>query len=393
MPGPDDSRQVVRTMPRYIAIDGLRAWLAWIVVATHIVQQALPDAGGADWVRMDLGGEAVSTFIIISGFVISHLLIERPTRYLPYIVPRFMRLFPAFSVCCLIGGLAYAASARWSDPTWFEMNHAALFDETVEYLPQHIIAHLTMLHGVLPNTVLPLSEYVFSPPGWSVSLEWQFYLVAPLVIRMCRHRRGATILVVAVALLSLWYHEALKPLWDRPSMLAGSAKFFLIGIASRFAAPALAGSVSYIAAVGLGLGFSLLWIGSPAIALWIVVYSFMMRHETPSGATDRIYTGVMRAALESRAAQFLADRSYSTYLLHWSVIMVIGLFATRWGVDASWSLLAWMTAAIPLTLVLQEPIYRYVELPGRSLGRKWARRLGGAPVKEIPKKIITAQST
>jgi peptidoglycan/LPS O-acetylase OafA/YrhL len=44
------------------------------------------------------------------------------------------------------------------------------------------LAHLFMMHGAVPNDVLPHSEYAFNMPAWSISLEWQFYLVAPLFI-------------------------------------------------------------------------------------------------------------------------------------------------------------------------------------------------------------------
>jgi hypothetical protein len=29
----------------------------------------------------------------------------------------------------------------------------------------HALLHLTMLHGIVPNTVLPFSDYAFTPPG------------------------------------------------------------------------------------------------------------------------------------------------------------------------------------------------------------------------------------
>lgn len=50
------------------------------------------------------------------------------------------------------------------------------------HLPMHALAHLFMMHGAVPNDVLPHSEYAFNMPAWSISLEWQFYLVAPLFI-------------------------------------------------------------------------------------------------------------------------------------------------------------------------------------------------------------------
>ncbi|RYF12287.1 MAG: acyltransferase, partial [Oxalobacteraceae bacterium] len=134
-------------MPRFIAIDGLRAWMAWVVVITHIIQQSSSAGGGEAWIKLDIGGEAVNVFIIISGFVITHLLVERPGPYFSYIIPRFMRLFPAFFVACIVGGLVYTVGNRWAAPAWFEPLHGSDYRSLVSYFPIHVVAHITMLHG------------------------------------------------------------------------------------------------------------------------------------------------------------------------------------------------------------------------------------------------------
>jgi peptidoglycan/LPS O-acetylase OafA/YrhL len=38
-----------------------------------------------------------------------------------------------------------------------------------------------MLHGAVPDVLVRNAPSAFLIPAWSVSLEWQFYLVAPLV--------------------------------------------------------------------------------------------------------------------------------------------------------------------------------------------------------------------
>lgn len=49
-----------------------------------------------------MGGVAVFVFIILSGFVITHLLFTKRERYLSYLVRRAFRLFPAYLVCLAI---------------------------------------------------------------------------------------------------------------------------------------------------------------------------------------------------------------------------------------------------------------------------------------------------
>jgi peptidoglycan/LPS O-acetylase OafA/YrhL len=376
-------------LPRYIAIDGLRAWMAWVVVISHVAQQGLTAAGLGPLLLLDPGGQAVDVFIIISGFVITHLLIERPGPYISYIIPRFMRLFPAFLVCCALGQITYMIAARIGTPAWFEPLHGSGYRALLDHYPSHVLAHLTMLHGALPNNILPQSQYAFLPPGWSVSLEWQFYLIAPAIIWLAQSRNRAILLVIAVIVCGVCYHEALKPLWERPSFIAAAAKMFLIGIGCRFAAPALAGTVNYVAAIGIGIGFTVLWIGSASVAVWLVIYAFILRSDAPRSGVDAAYERTAKALLESAPAQFLAERSYSTYLLHWPILTMIGAVATSRGVLPGWHLVGLMLLAVPLTLLLQEPLYRYVEVPGRAIGKRLTVRYGTRPTVEKTAEFFT----
>jgi peptidoglycan/LPS O-acetylase OafA/YrhL len=367
---------VQNTTRRFIAIDGLRAWMAWLVVGSHVVQQSGLRDGGSIWHKcFEAGNLGVQTFIIISGFVITHLLIERPQGYMVYLIPRFMRLFPAFVLSCVIGGVAYAVAARWGDPGWFSEIHGELYASQVRYLTMHLLAHLTMLHGAIPNTILPLSEYAFLPPAWSVSLEWQFYLIAPAVVWCCRRGDRAAYLVIAISLCAALYSHRLGMLWRQPGVLIGAGFYFLIGISCRLWISQLAGKVKYPAAVGLGIGFVLLHFNCPSLAVWLVVYSFMLKSPSIDAGLDRAYIGLVSSLLESRFTQVLAERSYSTYLLHWSVIMLIGTVAVRMGIPVGPKLALTMLLVFPITVAIQEPVYRYVEIPGRRLGKRWSQLL------------------
>ena len=55
-------------MPRFTAIEGLRAWLAWAVVAWHVVQfTGLARADGPMTWFPAIGDSAVMVFVAISG--------------------------------------------------------------------------------------------------------------------------------------------------------------------------------------------------------------------------------------------------------------------------------------------------------------------------------------
>ena len=45
----------------------------------------------------------------------------------------------------------------------------------------HLLAHILLLQGVLPQGLLPYAYVTLLGPAWSLSTEWQFYLLIGLI--------------------------------------------------------------------------------------------------------------------------------------------------------------------------------------------------------------------
>ena len=104
-----ESRQTDARFPsegRFLAIEGARAVLAWSVVLWHIAGFAKVNVYtccGPYFPGFLLNGTlAVYVFMMISGFVITHLVLKSDENYLPYIIRRFFRLWPAHAVCFVL---------------------------------------------------------------------------------------------------------------------------------------------------------------------------------------------------------------------------------------------------------------------------------------------------
>ena len=80
--------------------------LAWAVVFSHLVYFSDIYTHGFGALISHLGRPAVLIFVIVSGFVITHAIIERPEPYRSYLTRRFMRIFPLFAVTSAIGYFA-----------------------------------------------------------------------------------------------------------------------------------------------------------------------------------------------------------------------------------------------------------------------------------------------
>ncbi len=368
-------------MHRFSGFDGLRGWLAWAVVACHIAFfTGLIERFPRLHVLQRMGDEAVCVFIILSGFVITHLLIEKAEPYGRYIQRRFLRIFPIYLVALL---LAVGATYLNFD-TFLSTPPASVFPmpEMARLAAQrsalegngfvtNLLLHLSMLHGAVSSGVVFESQYAFLRPAWSLSLEWQFYLVAPLVVWAARRKAASILLaVVAVAL----YHAYLRGqlgMFRLPSFLPGAVLFFAIGIVSCLFVHRSRVHGSWWALAILVAAYLRWPPQSPwPLVAWTVFLGATLLKERP-GRLFEVVRAVYDRAFASRTARHLGLPSYSTYLLHLPILQVLQYVAVRQlqlgAIDASYLAI---TGTLSLTYLLSQAAYRWIELPFIALGRR-----------------------
>ncbi|MDR2983390.1 MAG: acyltransferase [Nocardiopsaceae bacterium] len=238
------------------------------------------------------------------------------------------------------------------------------------HLGQHLLAHFTMLHGMIPNRWLPYSEYAFNSPAWSISLEWQFYLVAPLVVMIMRER---LLLLIGLAALLTAADAALKmfgPFTEQPAMLPMAVAYFGAGIASRIVFDRIQHLRWLVIALMLAIVFSPMKQFWPFL-VWLIVLSGL---SLGTFADLNFVETAYRRILENRVVLYLGSRSYSIYLCHYPVLSVTAwLWFHHAGAPANMVRLAILTP--PLIMLAAEMTYRTIELPGMALGRRVAALL------------------
>lgn len=356
-------------MERFDRIEGLRAPLAWWVFVAHAMQWAAIDPASLPaFVRpLYLGIVPVYGFMMISGFVITHLITKRRERYLPYIVRRYLRLAPLMALTIPLAAL----TDLFAGPQSFWPS---------DYLWLRVLLQLSLFHGVLPDSVLPGSSMMFANPGWSVSLEWQFYLLAPLLVAAI-HKGGwrlvapLGLLVLAVSMgLADNARQAMLPgatlAYAKPSMLLCAIVYFLIGIGLHMlfmqTGPVRRHGALFVLLICLALFFeprdggTMLWQVAPMGALIAFVIFW-----------DK---SLVAKVLASPIPKWLGRVSYSTYLLHFFVLA----FATSIlrphigdGMALFWAILA---VSAPLTVLASAIGYYGVEAPFMRLGARLTSR-------------------
>ncbi|MFT3817061.1 MAG: acyltransferase [Rubrivivax sp.] len=366
----------------FVPIEGLRGFLALWVALGHGLQSAGHLLLPGPLNLLLRGEEAVNVFVIISGFVITHLLQVGREAYGPYLLRRFCRLYPLFVVACVAGYLAMALwpalvlAVPWRDqPGWpgYAGGVLEIVSQSRENLWPHALLHATMLHGLVPMEWLPVASKTLLPATWSISLEWQFYLVAPLVLLSLRRPLGTLCCVLAVCGLTWLYRHGALGSYAGASALFMSAGYFAVGMASRLGFAGLQRLVQQgvgagpLALIAVLLLYTLVP-GHLALVLWL---PFLCLLAAPQ---DNRAFRAAHGLLTAPAVLRLGLLSYSVYLLHRPVQVLLGWLLLQWQAQPSQAaMLAVQVLAIGLTVAVSALTWRWIEVPGQALGRRLAR--------------------
>jgi peptidoglycan/LPS O-acetylase OafA/YrhL len=245
-----------------------------------------------------------------------------------------------------------------------------------------------MLHGVVPNEALHHSAEAILPPAWSISVEWQFYLLAPLLFAFATRPNWKATLVMALLIALRVLHDAgrlgmLFPglpralTFDMNAFLPLKLEFFAVGAASYALWRWLTRRASlrvpswvYVALL-LAVLASGLW--SPALALWMMAFALIVRSNF--GTHSRI-AHASAGLLNRPMAQFLGRISYSVYLLHLPVIVLVR-YLSRADSPGSASIqfqIVLVIASLGLTILGAWLLHVTVEKPMIQLGKRLTHR-------------------
>lgn len=374
---------------RIALLEGARGFLAaWVMVGHFIYFVAARDHATNPLVKILIaiftsGNVAVALFMVLSGFVISHLILTRREPYYPYLARRFLRLFPAY-FCCLLLGLITTFLASpvlsalpWSSNEWV-MHQAQLAITHREYAIGHFITHLSMLHGLVPSFVLPDSTGALLGVGWSISTEWQFYIVAPLAIALTRTIVGWRVLAttVVICLLAFTKIGIAQPLRNEmAAMLGFHTQYFFIGGVSYWVWMRIGSwldglrrddTCGFVSVAGVAA--AILMFLDRGLALWCLLFACMAQLRA---APDSFEAKVVSAVGLSRFSFYLGKISYSLYLVHWPIgILTLRLLFPFLSLPYAIIAGLYIISASALSIVAAHLLYRFVEAPAIRWGKK-----------------------
>lgn len=326
-------------------INGLRAIAVVAVVLYHF---GIPGFAG--------GFVGVDVFFVISGFLMTGIIIrglERETfSLLDFYLARARRIVPALLVLCasllLIG--------------WF-----FLPSQDYKLLSGHVATALTFISNIKfwreAGYFDEASHDKWLLHTWSLSVEWQFYVLLPIGCMMLWRMAGKrfmlwTLLLIGLGSLLLALYASKS--WPVPT-------FFLLP--TRMWEMLAGGLVWWITRsnrLNIKLSSLMEGVGLLLILLAVVVFDSSMPWPGPAAIVPVLGAMLVLGAQRqdsfwtaNRISSSLGASSYSIYLWHWPLVVALNFAGEQ-------NNLVWIVASLILTVVLGELSLRLVENPARK---------------------------
>jgi peptidoglycan/LPS O-acetylase OafA/YrhL len=359
-------------------IDGLRFFAIAIVVLGHLFQrgvrffpsfQAVAD-GGAIGGIFHLGpGLGVYLFFAVSGFIIASQARKAKTSPLSaaflksYFGRRVLRIEPPYVILLIVSWLLL-------NVTGYQPERTQQFFAEPHSLNLSLLGGLFYAHDLVWGTFPRLF-----PPGWSLEVEVQFYIMAPTLFWIwfrLGHMRTRILLAAGVllagSLLAIFVPRQIGPFFTYYSILSYFPLFWL-GIL-------LADLRTWLTESVVGLSPALL----TAIG-WLGLLDFVCLPEAP----DTLIPGLMfwGAAIAAIAAMFISafapqsgfrrfcalpwisligGACYSIYLVHLQVLQFLSTLAAKLAPGLSFDgVLALMVLLVGVVLVVGLTFYVFIE--------------------------------
>ena len=295
----------------------------------------------------------VPVFFFMSGYLICTSYRRMRERGLvPFFTNRFLRIYPALWVCVAVSTLAVAL-------TGFYASQVVAPHRFVLWL----LGQATFFQFYNPDFMRPFGVGVLNGALWTITVELQFYMLAPLLFHLLERRRALLLILFGLSMATNLYlgHT------DRSALSMKLLQVSFVPWVYMF-------MVGFVAAF-----FDRVADSVKRIPFWILVPPFLLSmfvvgtyEANASNRINPLSFAILSAVLLRlsttrlpvlRSAQrFVAnsDFSYGVYLYHMPVInMLIFLGWTSSGIGGGLAFTATMVAAALSWYLVERPSLRY----------------------------------
>ena len=374
-------RRITSSGDYFGEIDGVRFVAIMMVMVKHLHQRVIrqtelsyPGVNGSALDNfLQVGDRGVDMFFALSGFILFRIL-TRPLAQgqkpdlKKYFLRRLTRLEPPYIIISTIICLALVTGIFHGNGKFFGKGGIPLWES--------YLATITYTHGLIFG--VPPS---INPPGWSLEIEVQFYIIAPLLAllayRLCSPAlRLAGILVIIVGMgfadnfatqhHALDYpHYTLSLLFRLPEFLVG---FFILELQKLTPGKTgglwtdLAGLAGLIGLFEINRDFVL------PMTTWECFFMGLFLYGALAG-------GSLSCILRTGWITAIGGMCYTLYLIHLPVLQVATILTSKVGVGLPYPVFVVLQAvlAFPITIGVGVTFYLLLEQP--CMDPRWPNKL------------------
>ena len=299
------------------AIDGLRALAIVAVVIYHINKKLLPG-----------GYLGVDMFFVISGFLITRIIVtsacsEAGFSFVAFYERRVRRILPAAVVLVVVFAAVAQMAEGWSSARF-------IYSQITPVLLSYSNIENAKHAGDYFSTDSEAYHFLHT---WSLSIEEQFYLILPAVLVVLKilfgYRRLFAMLLITFLLsaFSFGYYRIDDPIYGFYNLFNRSWELLLGSLASIWLMdrrPIPTRGISTLQWLALGLIVSSLFIDASRHPKQQVLIAMGVCGASGILLASFASNGLMvNAGLEWKPILWIGRVSYSAYLWHWPLIVLV----------------------------------------------------------------------
>ncbi|WP_164662033.1 acyltransferase [Tropicibacter sp. Alg240-R139] len=307
-------------------LDLMRALAAQMVLLGHIFGIL-----GSSAALRDIAAVPVVVFFVLSGYLITHSaenLRHRGAGFRAFFISRFSRIFPPYLLCLCLIALVDVTIVRTGVFGAYEFAPQVTLKE---FLGNIFMLQVRPVVGSVGRALLwEVNQFGSARPFWTISFEWWLYMSFGIVF-FFRHQLGRPWILLALGICGavpalnilsenefssgltwVWLAGAglyyLNRRWN-PGWMSARTLLIMAGMFAMYVLVDYAANIKKFSMVDVyDLSFMVLLVLPVAL---MIIYSQWF----PGRAR--------RWVVAPRVVSFLASYSYSLYLIHFTVIVVV----------------------------------------------------------------------
>lgn len=357
-------------------IDALRGYAILMVIATHVAIGA-PMLSGIVRALVDQGQRGVQLFFVVSAFTLITSWRHRHDGALRFYIRRFFRIAPMFWFAILF----FMFFSGWAPKYWAPEG----------VTPSQVFLTAIFMHGWHPASFNSVVE-----GGWSIAVEFTFYLIFPILMLQIRNAKQAVLALVIFYVLSLvcmhyfyLYRTLIWPdvtqdylTWNLLNLwIINQMPVFIVGLLTYFLVERFRNDLPWWV-------YSVILYGS--IFMMVVISlrpdPYNLFHELISiylafaicfGGLLFSLAGGAGKVLVNRPIEYLGKISFSAYINHFIVLGVLGGVLIQ-GIDSLFPQIGralafyvmYLGLVLFFTVLLSSLTFNWIEKPMILLGKK-----------------------